>query len=350
MKIRYYFRGEVVYLDFRDETGKRYRVPSGASTEAEAKKAAPNIIARVLGKAALAVSTGFQPATVAKQGGMTLAQAYALGMKRRESWVDSKCPHTLEHSYAKVAEYFGADTPCAAITREMVNVWREKLRKEPGRRRNATLSNSSINHRLSMLTTLMEIADAPAHGVKHLSTKGNSRKRRISDREVSAMQAWLCANSGLQNALDMCDLITVGLETAAREGELLKLTWSNVTEDEVTFRDTKNGETRHVPLKPAVQSILDRRRKSHPVGGPFATMTSQRVVFLWASARKALGLEDDEQFVFHSLRHEAISRMVDRGSNSFAIQAIAGHSDIKTTQGYVTQSRTAMREAMGLPV
>ena len=68
---------------------------------------------------------------------------------------------------------------------------------------------------------------------------------------------------------------------------------------------------------------------------------------LWADFREFMELQGDHEFVFHTLRHEALSRLADRGVNAFTIQAIAGHSNVNTTQRYVKSSLRAMAEAMG---
>ncbi len=45
-------------------------------------------------------------------------------------------------------------------------------------------------------------------------------------------------------------VVVLALATGARRGELLSLRWSDVDlkRDVLTFRETKNGETRAVPL------------------------------------------------------------------------------------------------------
>lgn len=211
------------------------------------------------------------------------------------------------------------------------------------KREGTTLSASTINSRLSMVSVLLDVADLPPHGVKHLSTKGTRRTRRIPQKEITAMQSWCYANSRLVGALTLADLITVALETGGRESELLELQPGDHQEDTVVFRDTKNGETRTVPLPAASRRILEAR-KGIP-GGPFSDLNPSQLGNLWSQMRTALGLHADHEFVFHTLRHEAASRMVDAGVNPFVIQAILGHSSITTTQIYAKASAQAMREA-----
>jgi integrase len=50
-----------------------------------------------------------------------------------------------------------------------------------------------------------------------------------------------------------------------------------------------------------------------------------------ASACEAAGIED---FVFHDLRHEATSRMVEAGLSLLEVQSITGHSNAEMVRRY----------------
>ena len=50
--------------------------------------------------------------------------------------------------------------------------------------------------------------------------------------------------------------------------------------------------------------------------------------------RAAIGLEDDEQFVIHTLRHTCCTRLVSAGVDLRSVQEWMGHSSIDMTQRY----------------
>ncbi|NCT81892.1 MAG: site-specific integrase [Comamonadaceae bacterium] len=343
MNVRFFEKNGKWWLDIRGAGIARERKSTGTSDRAEAELRAPGIVAQVLGSSSVPKSPKDQTVRGAAPRGPTLKDAYDIAMKTREQWIQSKDKETLAYTFGNLR--VPEDTPMVTITRDFVRDLRVKWLAEPGKRKGTTLSASAVNSRLSMLSVLLEACDLPPHGVKHLSVKGTRRTRRMAQREIDAMQAWLCANAKRTGALALVDLITVALETAAREDEMLSLAAGDIDLEgaRVTYRDTKNGETRTVPLPPASVKILERRIGLE--GGPFAELTASQLKTLWAEGREALGLKEDHEFVFHTLRHEAISRLADAKVGAFTIQAIAGHSNITTTQIYVTASEEAMREA-----
>jgi len=349
MNIRYYNRGTAIWIDFRIG-GERYREATGCTVQLEAEKQVPRIISECVAKAAKAQVAPILPETVkvAQVGGLTLREAFKKGMLEREKWIESKDKDSINLSAESVMKYWGEETTVNTFTRELVLQWRSEMLKAPGKRAGSTLTHSTINHRLSMLTTLLEVAGAAPHTVKHLSTKGNGRERRITDVEVEALQQWLEENNWRTGAAAMGQLVTLGLETGARAGELRGLSWGDVGTDTLTFRDTKNFSSRTIPMTETAKYVLASRRASTVQVGPFSDLSKDRYVELWDLARKALGLGLDVDFVFHGLRHEALSRLSDSGANGPVIQAIAGHSSIVTTQRYIHSSLAAMATAMGI--
>jgi site-specific recombinase XerD len=53
-----------------------------------------------------------------------------------------------------------------------------------------------------------------------------------------------------------------------------------------------------------------------------------------------MGLSDDENFVFHCLRHTRATRLVEMGVNLRVIQQFMGHKAIQTTLRYAHVSMT----------
>lgn len=157
----------------------------------------------------------------------------------------------------------------------------------------------------------------------------NARDRRlVGDEEARLFAAidTICAERHGRAVVHPRDwlrqLITVALETAMRQGELLSMTWENlhVAERYVLLPDTKNGTARRVPLSRAALDAIastPRQASSPRIFAVSQTMVKQN----WLPAIKAAGIQD---FHFHDLRHEATSRMA-RKLPMHDLMKVTGH-------------------------
>lgn len=353
MKVRYFEKRDTWWLDFKDSEGERHRIPTGATTLPAAEKLAPTVIAKCLSKGSTS-GTDTEVGTVRevvipKLAGLTLRQAFRKAHKERESWLDSKDKGSKETDFKGLTgthESLNEDMDCSVVTRALMQQLRAFWMTQPGLREGSTLSNSTINHRLSMASVLLEVANCPPHTVKHLTVKNNKRKRRVREDELQAVGNWCLANHHRKNALDLSDLLLVGLHTTSRLGDLLALKWADVYLDnkQVLYRNPKNGEAHTGSLSPVALAIL---RKRFELGGegPFTGMNKYQMHALWRSAREAIGLGDDHEFVFHvATRHEGLSRLGESGATAFQMKAFSGHKSIAAMDRYVKPSTESLQE------
>jgi integrase len=141
------------------------------------------------------------------------------------------------------------------------------------------------------------------------------------------------------------------LQTAARRGDLLKLTWGAVHADHVEFLDTKEGRMRSVTLSDNARVILTALRPPSASLDTFVfepelprkTLVS-RIRREWRRAVKAAKIP---KIRWHDLRHTAITRLVVNGVDLATIKEIAGHSSIQTTQRYLHSNNKLKRQAVG---
>ena len=116
-----------------------------------------------------------------------------------------------------------------------------------------------------------------------------------------------------------------------RRSEIAELRWEHMNIKACTVRLplTKNGEARTVPLSSAARDVLralPRRLDGSVFGLRAKTITE---AFEWA-VQKA-GIED---LTFHDLRHEAVSRLFERGLNPMQVAAISGHKTLQMLKRY----------------
>lgn len=154
------------------------------------------------------------------------------------------------------------------------------------------------------------------------------RDRRLKPGEEER----LLSASDAGRSLWMRPLIVLALETAMRQGELLALEWSDIDEERrLAHLDlTKNGDARDVPLsRRALEALAEL--KTLKVDGRVVPTTRSAVGQAWLHLRARAGSDD---LHFHDLRHEAVTRLLERGLNVIEVSTISGHKELRMLQRY----------------
>lgn len=130
--------------------------------------------------------------------------------------------------------------------------------------------------------------------------------------------------------------IILALETAARRGELLAIRKCDVFVKEryAYLLDTKNGRPRKVPLTTRALCVcLALMSECASDDEPLLKLTANALkIAYFRRVIPASGLQD---FHFHDLRHEAISRLAESGKfQLIELQAISGHRDTRMLLRY----------------
>jgi len=161
-------------------------------------------------------------------------------------------------------------------------------------------------------------------------TVPQGRKRRLEDDEEERLLA--ACDRGRTPLLKQ--LIILAIETGMRRGELLGFRWEHVhfTKRTVHLPLTKNGESRDVPLSRRAMGILtDLSKHKRPNIDLVFPMSGNSVRLAFEHLRVRAGMSD---FHFHDLRHEAITRLFERGLNIAEVSAISGHKELRMLQRY----------------
>ena len=132
----------------------------------------------------------------------------------------------------------------------------------------------------------------------------------------------------------MKPLIILAIETAMRQGEMLDLQWQHVdlVRCVAHLPLTKNGDSRDIPLSTRAVAVLKElmASKGRDAEKVFP-MTPNSVRLCFEHLRVRAGLND---FHFHDLRHEGISRLFELGLNIAEVSAISGHRELKMLMRY----------------
>lgn len=153
------------------------------------------------------------------------------------------------------------------------------------------------------------------------------RTRRLEGNEEQILLA--AADAGRVRYLR--PLIELAVETGMRRGELLSLRWDHIDlERRVAHLPlTKNGTSRDVPLSTRAVETLRSLRTGEST--TVFTAAPNAVRLAWERLRRRVGLED---LHLHDLRHEAVSRLFEKGFNVVEVASISGHRELRMLQRY----------------
>ena len=275
----------------------------------------------------------------------TLSQALDRYLKEVSS---TKKPSTQlnEKVKAKNLKIYLGQYALSMITPEIVAQYRDD-RLEAGK------SNNTIRLELALLSHVFTIAIKewgiglvynPVLNIRKPSP-GKGRDRRLNADEEERL-------------LKACDehsnpmfgwMVRLALYTAMRLGEIKSLTRKqvNLAKNTVTLFDTKNNETRTIPL-----TLKAREALIEALNYPVRPIDTDLIFFgepgrdgkrrpytinkFWVQALERADIVD---LRFHDLRHEATSRFVEAGLSDQEVSSITGHKSMQMLKRY-THLRT----------
>ena len=150
-------------------------------------------------------------------------------------------------------------------------------------------------------------------------------------------------------ALFLRPIIRLALHTGARKGEILGLRWADIDMEQwlVRFAQTKNHRTRYVPINSALAEVLKSLKGSKRPEFVFTSPgTGTRYKNIDTSFQTAVRLAELRGVTFHTLRHTAASRMVQRGVPLNTVREILGHGSMQVTMRYAHLAPGNLRDAI----
>ena len=227
----------------------------------------------------------------------------------------------------------------ANITRAAVTDYRDS--------RLLKVTGSTVRTELNILARAIEHARRdwgvylvanPIRAVR-LPKENNARERRLlpGEEERLLVECQAARQPYLHAA------VVVAIETGMRQSEILGLRWDRIDFERrvALLVDTKNGESRGVPLTrraiaalQSVQSVREykwRRQRKYTDDGPFSKVDASVIRHSFMRARDKAGMPD---LRFHDLRHEATSRLFEKGLNTMEVASVTGHKTLTMLRRY----------------
>lgn len=157
---------------------------------------------------------------------------------------------------------------------------------------------------------------------------GRPRNRRlVGDEEQRLIAACRAARNPW-----LVHFVALAIETGMRRGELLGLQWSNVDFAKCTafLPITKNGESRGVPLSTRAVAVL-RALPASATDRVFGGLTAEALKQSFQRAVRRAGIAG---LRLHDLRHEATSRLFEKGLNVMEVASVTGHKTLQMLKRY----------------
>jgi integrase len=163
------------------------------------------------------------------------------------------------------------------------------------------------------------------------------RDRRLQPGELEKLLEYLSD--------EMNQVVRFALETAMRRGELAGMTWDMVDlkKRTVTLPDTKNGQKRIVPLSSVAVAILKERLNTRRIDGEVWNIGLDAISQDFAKACQKAGISG---LHFHDLRHEATSRLFEKGFDTMEVSTITGHKTLQMLKRYTHLRAEDLAERM----
>jgi integrase len=228
-----------------------------------------------------------------------------------------------------------ADMQLNKITGEVVAQYRDSRLKE--------VSPNTVRLELAFLSVVFEqcrkewglAVSNPIRQIR-MPKPGKPRQRRLEAGEEEALlQA--CRES---RAHYLQTFVILAIETGMRFSELAGLAWENLNLEKGTIYlpDTKNGSPRTVPLSTRALNAIQTQPRSIDGRLFWAKSGSIRSAFLIALIKAQATQPDSKNFLrelrFHDLRHEAVTRLFEKGLNPIEVGMVSGHKTLSMLQRY----------------
>ncbi|MBU2755285.1 site-specific integrase [Acidithiobacillus sp. CV18-2] len=245
----------------------------------------------------------------------------------------------------------------SAVTSSLVAKYRDQRLATVSAKTSRLVGPQTVKHEIGLLQralkkAVMEWGIALPGGIPTAMVAKprlpKARERRlVVDEETRLLDA--CARA--RNPW-LCPVVIFAIETAMRAGEILKtrkqnmkagdednkmveattgLLWEDVDLKRAVAHlpETKNGEARDVPLSSRAVEVLKGLPRNLD-GRVFGT-TYEGIHQAFVRACKRAGIEG---LTFHDLRHEATSRIFEKGLNPMQVAAITGHKTLQMLKRY----------------
>lgn len=252
---------------------------------------------------------------------------------------------------AEIMRSFFKDKLIRSITYGDLSRFKLQRLKTPTKRKDSTRAIASVNRELALLRRMFNIAIREQWLIKNPFNLGESlispadekKRERILTREEEAKLLNACDEPKCKH---LRTIIICALDTGMRQGEILKLRWSDIDLENglITVRafNTKTMKERTVSITTRLRLELEHLWKSSKKDiDALVFGISDNVKNSFTTVRDKAKLND---LRFHDLRHTHATRLDDLGFTLAKIANQLGHTQLQTTLRYVNRDKTSVKQ------
>jgi integrase len=242
---------------------------------------------------------------------------------------------------------FFKDKPLSSISTFDVGRYKKARKRED-------CSNGTLNRELAVLSHLLNKA-IEWNWLQHrpcIIKREKEDSGRITYLDKTQISKLLEESKKDQNC-NVYPFIVIGLETSMRRSEILSIRIEHIDIDKrIIYIPHAKAGAREQPITGYLAKFLQERMDATEPGQvwlfPAEKSKTGHVVSIekpWRRIVKAAGL-DPKEVVRHTLRHTAITHLVQAGVDLPTVQRISGHKSLSMVVKYSHQSGTHIQAAM----
>jgi len=268
---------------------------------------------------------------------------------------------------AWLQEEHGEEPDLTQLTSRDLLEWQQHIEALPGRN-GQPAALQTVNRKVAAMRAFLRWAQDEERGWVAAQIKPpRPRKKQAAEQPhwlTPAQQRALEAAVELRGNPRDTVMVVLGIHAGLRISEMVALEWPDITIRErsgsLIVRHGKGNKQRTVPLNQTAREALAALKATAPynpaAGDSQAILIGQRgplgVKGVWetltgyaktAKIGKQVGIEG---FTPHALRHTFGRRLIEAGVPLPEVSQLMGHSDPKTTMGYLTASAEGQQRAV----
>ncbi len=261
----------------------------------------------------------------------------------------------------------------AALSPEALAIYRDRRLKTVSKKTGRIMTSQTVRHEIALLSRVITHAIKEwgfplPHGNPCLQIKMPAQATARTRRLINDEEKRLLAECDKSRNPWLRSVVIFAIETAMRAGEIVEtwkqdpsgaldadgkrlqvkvsvgLQWADVDLKKRTAHlpKTKNGDARTVPLSSRAVATLEAlpRNLNGQVFG--TTYEGVHQAFVRACRRATIN-----NLRFHDLRHEATSRLFEKGFNPMEVSAITGHKTLQMLKRYTHLRAEDLAKRMG---